>query len=249
MSSSSLIRKELRKKADKSKAKFLQTFFKTGKGQYAEGDVFLGIVMPEIRKIAKKHKSISLKELSGLLASRFHEERMCALLILVEKYSLSKEKESLVRYYLQNKKSINNWDLIDVTSHKILGDWLKNRKDRSILFKLANSKSLWDRRISIMATFAFIRSKEYGTTLKLAEFLLDEEEDLIHKAVGWMLREIGKRDKKKEDAFLKKHAAKMHRTMLRYAIEKFPVKERKKYLDMRQISKKEVISCIQKAQK
>ena len=233
MSSSAAIKKELRKKRDRSRAKFLQTFFKTGKGQYAEGDIFLGITVPEIRKKAKKHRSVPVKELSDLLSSRFHEERMCALLILVEKYSASEEKEPVVRFYLKNRKSINNWDLVDVTAHKILGDWLKNRKDRSVLFRLARSKSLWDRRISVMASFAFIRNKDYETTLKLAESLLGDEDDLIHKAVGWMLREIGKRDKKTEEAFLKKHAGKMPRTMLRYAVERFSAKERKKYLGIR----------------
>ena len=230
-SSVSLIRKELREKSDLTKASFLQSFFKTGKGQYGEGDVFLGVVVPEIRKIAKRHKELSLDELSVLLASKFHEERMCALLILLERYHHSPEKESVVSYYLKNKRGINNWDLVDVSAHKILGDWLKDKEDRNVLFRMSSSSSLWDRRISIMASYAFIKNKDYEDTLKLASILINDEEDLIHKAAGWMLREIGKRDKRKEEIFLKKHAAEMPRTMLRYAIEKFPQKERKKYMD------------------
>ena len=210
------------------KAKLLARYFKTGKGEYGEGDIFLGLTVPESRKIAKQFSSISLNELKYHLQSKFHEERLIALLILVDKYQKTKSKE-IVDFYLSNTKSINNWDLVDLTSHKILGNYLLD-KDKSILFKLTNSENIWERRIAIISTFAFISQNNFKDSLKIAEILINDKHDLIHKAVGWMLREIGKRNQPVLENFLKQKYKKMPRTMLRYAIEKFPEAIRKKYL-------------------
>ncbi|MEM2131084.1 MAG: DNA alkylation repair protein, partial [Candidatus Woesearchaeota archaeon] len=196
-------------------------------------DLFLGLNVPEQRKIAKKYKELSINDLQELLNSKFHEHRLIALLILIEKYNKLKkdiEKKQIIDFYLKNTKNINNWDLVDLSCHKILGDYLLD-KDRTILYKLAKSSDLWEKRISIISTFAFINNKEYETTFKIAEILLNDRHDLIHKAVGWMLREIGKRISiEKEEEFLKKYYKKMPRTMLRYAIERFDEKKRKYYL-------------------
>lgn len=221
------LKKELKSKADLKRAKISQRFFKTGKGEYAEGDIFLGVIVPEIREIAKKYKDIKLADIESLLHSKIHEERLTALLILVDKYKTT--PEVVYNLYLENTKYVNNWDLVDLSADKIAGEYLFD-KPRTILDELAKSKNLWERRIAIMATFNFIKKNEFSETLKLAEILLRDQDDLVHKAVGWMLREIGKRDLKTEEDFLKKHAAKMPRTMLRYAIEKFPVGKRKQYL-------------------
>ena len=225
---------ELKKAGSKKDAEILQWFFKTGKGEYGEGDKFLGIRVPKIREIAKKYKKLTPEEINKALKSKYHEERLCALLILVEKYSKAGEgeKEEIVKFYLANTKYINNWDLVDLTAPKILGKHLLNR-NRKILTKLSRSENLWERRISILSTFEFIRNKDFSDTLKISKKLLKDEQDLIHKAVGWMLREIGKRDLKTEEEFLKKHYNKMPRTMLRYAIEKFPEKKRLAYLEGR----------------
>jgi len=225
---------ELKKAGSKKDAEILQWFFKTGKGEYGEGDKSLGIRVPKIREIAKKYKKLTPKEINKALKSKYHEERLCALLILVEKYSKAGEgeKEEIVKFYLANTKYINNWDLVDLTAPKILGKHLLNR-NRKILTKLSRSENLWERRISILSTFEFIRNKDFSDTLKISKKLLKDEQDLIHKAVGWMLREIGKRDLKTEEEFLKKHYNKMPRTMLRYAIEKFPEKKRLAYLEGR----------------
>jgi len=225
---------ELKKAGSKKDAEILQWFFKTGKGEYGEGDKFFGIRVPKIREIAKKYKKLTPEEINKALKSKYHEERLCALLILVEKYSKAGEgeKEEIVKFYLANTKYINNWDLVDLTAPKILGKHLLNR-NRKILTKLSRSENLWERRISILSTFEFIRNKDFSDTLKISKKLLKDEQDLIHKAVGWMLREIGKRDLKTEEEFLKKHYNKMPRTMLRYAIEKFPEKKRLAYLEGR----------------
>lgn len=226
-----LLRKELATKADSKKAKLLSGYFKTGPGEYGEGDIFLGITVPESRKIAINFKDIPLNEVGELLKSKIHEERLIALLLLVHNYESDETKrEEIYNFYLKNTKYINNWDLVDLSCHHIIGGYLLNR-DRSILFKLAKSNNLWERRISVISTFNFIRERDFKDSLKLAELLLYDKHDLMHKAVGWMLREIGKKDEKALVLFLKKHYKKMPRTMLRYSIEKFPEKTRKAYLN------------------
>jgi len=232
MKTSSLknLRAELLKNADFNKAAFLKRFFKTGKGQYGEGDVFLGITVPKQRKIAKKYLDLSLQDLSSLIKSKVHEERLTALFVAVYKYKKFQIKKEIYQWYIKNAKQVNNWDLVDSSAPYIVGDFLKD-KDRSILFKLAKSKNLWEKRIAILSTFAFINQGEFKDTFKIAEILLSDTHDLIHKAVGWMLREVGKRvSQKTEEVFLQKHYRKMPRTMLRYAIERFPEKLRQKYL-------------------
>ena len=225
------IKKELQKYASKERANILQRFFKTGHGEYGEGDVFLGIKVPEIRIISKQYKDLPISQIKILLKSKFHEERLLALLILVIQYKKENDrsKKNICELYLKNTKYINNWDLIDLTAHHIVGDFLDN-KLKTPLFKLANSKSLWERRISILSSFYYIKNNHFNTSLEISAILLNDKEDLIHKAVGWMLREIGKRNQKIEEAFLKKHYKIMPRTMLRYAIEKFPERKRKSYL-------------------
>ena len=225
------LRKELKQEANNEQAIILQRFFKTGKGEYGEGDKFYGIKVPVQRKIAKKHRDISLKEIQGLLNSPVHEERLVSLFILVDQYTKGddKTKEKLFRFYLKNTKKINNWDLVDLSAPKIVGAHLLNR-DKGILFKLAVSSNLWEKRISILSTYTFIRNQNFDTTFRIAEILLNDDHDLIHKGVGWMLRETGNQNLKEEEIFLKKHYKHMPRTMLRYAIEKFPEKRRKAYL-------------------
>lgn len=235
------ILREIKKCENKEKAKILLRFFKTGKGEYGEGDIFLGIIVPEQRAIARKFKDISFSEVQKLLNSNIHEHRMIALLILIEKYKRADEleKEKIFKLYLKNTKNINNWDLVDLSCPQIVGDFLLS-KDRSILYSFAKSKNLWERRIAIISTFAFIRDNQFADTFKIAEMLLDDEHDLLHKAVGWMLRETGKRDEKKEKEFIDKHCADMPRTMLRYSIERLSEKDRKKYLDMPSRKKKKL---------
>ena len=224
------LKSDLRTASNKEKAKLLQGFFKTGKGEYGEGDIFIGIIVPETRKVAVRYKDLPLKDVEELLKSKIHEERLCALLLLVHNYENNKEKrEEIYYFYLKNTKYINNWDLVDLSCHHIIGDYLLNR-NKAVLYKLARSKNLWEKRISVISTFEFIRNHKFDDSLKIALILVGDKHDLIHKAVGWMLREIGKRDKKVEEHFLKKYYKLMPRTMLRYAIEKFPEKERKKYL-------------------
>ena len=222
---------ELNKLKNPSKAKILAGFFKTGKGEYGEGDIFWGITVPEQRKVAKKFIDLNFSDIQRLLNSKIHEQRLVALLLLVEKYKKGndKEKKEIVKLYLKNTKNINNWDLVDLSSHYILGDYLLN-KNRGTLYKLAKSKNLWEKRIAIISTFAFIRVEDFGDSLKIAEILLKDKHDLIHKAVGWMLREVGKKDPQVEEKFLIRYYKDMPRTMLRYAIEKFPEKKRQFYL-------------------
>lgn len=225
------LRKEIKTVSIPDKAKFLQRFFKTGKGEYAEGDIFLGIVVPVQRQIAKKYKTISFHNLQKLITSKYHEERLIALLILVERFKKADEteKDEIVKFYLDNRKGINNWDLVDLSAPKILGEYLLN-EDRKILYKFAKSNDLWEKRIAVLSTYSFIKKNDFEDALKIYEILVDDTHDLIHKAVGWMLRELGKIDLNAEEEFLKKHYKTMPRTMLRYAIEKFPEKKRKAYL-------------------
>ncbi|MEI6863475.1 MAG: DNA alkylation repair protein [Candidatus Omnitrophota bacterium] len=229
-----LLRKELQKHSDRNKAKILQGFFKTGPGEYAEGDIFIGINVPILRILAKKYQCLPFNETLRLLKSHIHEERLLSLFILILKYRKAgpREKEKIYKTYLRNSKYINNWDLVDVTAKHIVGDYLydKNRKE---LYKLARSGSLWERRIAVLATFHFIERGDYKDTLKIAKILLLDKHDLIHKAVGWMLREVGKRDIRAEERFLGKSYSRMPRTMLRYAIERFPENKRLRYLKRR----------------
>jgi len=226
--------KELNKEARPQKAKDLAWYFKTGPGEYGEGDAFLGITVPIQRKIAKKYTNLSLSDIQRLLDSKYHEHRLTALLILVDKYENAREdiKKKIVDFYLLAAKRgrINNWDLVDLSAPKIVGNYLLDREVK-ILYNLAKSENLWERRITVLSTFSFIKEKKYNESLKLARVLISDKEDLIHKAVGWMLREIGKRNKKEEINFLNKYYKKMPRVMLRYAIEKLNKKERLKYLE------------------
>jgi 3-methyladenine DNA glycosylase AlkD len=226
------IRKTIRGYQNKKKAKILQSFFKIGPGDYAEGDKFLGIQVPVLRRLAVEFQNSSLKTTVRLLKSFIHEERLLALLILILKYRKADlpDKKKIYDLYLKNTKYINNWDLVDVTAKHVVGAFLMDR-DKAPLYKLAKSDCLWERRIAILSTFHFIEHNSYDDTLKIAEVLLLDSHDLIHKAVGWMLREIGKRDFHAENNFLKKFHKKMPRTMLRYAIERFSENKRKAYLN------------------
>ena len=227
--------KKLSKLKNKEKAKLLSGFFKTGKGQYGEGDIFWGITVPEQRKIAKEFVGIPIAELNPLIESPVHECRLTALLILTYKFEFAtKNKDSKVQrqiynFYIKNTRYINNWDLVDVTAPRIVGAYLFD-KDRSILYKLVHSKNLWEKRIAIISTYYFIKQKDFIDTIKIAETLLPDKHDLIHKAVGWMLREVGKMDEKVLHEFLKKYAKRMPRTALRYSIERLPVEFKKYYM-------------------
>ena len=223
---------DLQKLENPQKAKILSRFFKTGKGEYGEGDIFLGITVPQTRSIAKKYTNLNLKDLEKLLSSKIHEHRLIALLILIENYRKDsiENKNLIFNFYLKNTKFINNWDLVDLSAPKIVGNFLLD-KDKSILYNLAKSSNLWEKRMAIISTFAFIRLYKFKHTLKISEVLMKDNHDLIHKAVGWMLREVGKRNKEVEERFLNQYYKKMPRTMLRYAIEKFENNKRKKYLE------------------
>lgn len=228
-----LIRRELKALADPKKALFLPRFFKAVPGGYGEGDLFLGVTVPLQRKIARNHyRKIGLSDLGHLLRDEFHECRLTALFILVLKYEKAagaEEKQLLADYYLGNIDYVNNWDLVDSTAYKILGPHLEKR-DRSLLYELAGSGYLWRQRVAIISTLHFIRAGDFADTLKLAEILLNHEHDLIHKAVGWMLREVGNREFDAEYKFLERHYKAMPRTALRYAIEKFDPALRKQFL-------------------
>jgi 3-methyladenine DNA glycosylase AlkD len=221
------IRKDLKAAGDLARAKVMQGFFKTGPGQYGEGDSFLGVSVPQSRKIAKKHQAVDLDAVKVLVHSDIHEERLVGLLILVHKYDSG--EEGIVDFYLENLKHVNNWDLVDLSAPCILGAALAD-KDRSLLFKLARSDCLWEKRIAIVATLYFIRRNEFEETIGIAELLLHDRHDLIHKAVGWMLREVGKRDVAVLEKFLSRHHQEMPRTMLRYAIERLPEKKKKFFM-------------------
>lgn len=226
-----IIEKELRSLADDEIAAHSQRFFKTGPGQYGEGDRFLGIRVPVLRKISKKYRQVDLNSATRLLNSPYHEIRLTALLILVELYQRGDDEvqRDIYNLYLNNTSYINNWDLVDLSAPHIVGHYLEHR-DRSVLTTLAGSDDLWERRISIMATFYFIRHDSFAETIRLADILLHDHHDLIHKAVGWMLREVGKRDLDLAVSFLDEHYSRMPRTMLRYAIERFPEPLRHAYL-------------------
>ena len=225
------IENELRKHASSSKAKLLQGFFKTGPGEYGEGDLFLGVMVPDSRIVVNHFKHASLKTIADLLNSKYHEVRLTALLILVDKFRSAglPEQKEIFDFYLNFTSRINNWDLVDLSAKHIVGGYLLNRP-RTQLIKLARSKNIWERRIAILATFAFIPHHQFEDSFKLANFLLHDEHDLIHKAVGWMLREVGKKSKPALVKFLKPRYQKMPRTMFRYAIERFPESERQAYL-------------------
>ncbi len=226
------LKKDLNKLKNKEKAKILAGFFKTGKGEYGEGDIFLGLTSQEIKDVAKKYsKEINFNDLQRLFNSKIHEYRVTTLRILVEKYQKADEqlKKKIFNFYLKNIKQVNNWDLVDLSAPNIIGDYLLD-KDRKILYKLAKSKNLWEKRISIISTYRFIKENNFNDTLKISEILLNDKHDLIHKAVGWMLREIGKKNQVIEEKFLRKYHKVMPRTMLRYAIEKFDENKRKFYL-------------------
>lgn len=227
------VKKELELYINSEKAEYYPGFFKAFKGGYGEGDKFIGVTVPNQRKVAKKfYKEISLKEIESLLQEEIHEYRQTSLFMLTYKYENSKgfeNKMEIVDLYLRNTNYINNWDLVDSTAYKILGDFLLGR-DKDILYELSNSSNLWEQRISIISTLAFIKAGEYKETIKISEKLLNHNHDLIHKAVGWMLREVGKIDYEVEYNFLKKHYKEMPRTMLRYSIEKFDEKVRQNFL-------------------
>uniref|UniRef100_B3EMA1 DNA alkylation repair enzyme n=1 Tax=Chlorobium phaeobacteroides (strain BS1) TaxID=331678 RepID=B3EMA1_CHLPB len=225
------IQLKLRQLADPAIARHSLRFFKTGRGEYGEGDRFLGIRVPVLRKHIREFMDASLEDIQELLTSDFHEERLFALLLLVRKFEKGDEAQQNDVYdlYFRNRSSVNNWDLVDSSAPYIVGAWLEKR-DPSPLYNLARSDSLWDRRIAIVATFHCIRKGSFDDALRISRLLIQDREDLIHKAVGWMLREIGKRDIEAEKAFLRQHLLEMPRTMLRYAIEKFPEHERKRYL-------------------
>ena len=227
------IQARLKVMANPKDAKALQWYFKTGPGDYGEGDVFIGIRVPAIRQLVKEFRAVDERTVLSLLVSPIHEKRMLALLILVKQFEAGtiEDRSRIYRLYLAHTDRINNWDLVDLSAPTIVGGYLHERSHRP-LFRLAKSKSLWERRISILATFAFIRCNEFADSLAIADLLLHDPHDLIHKAVGWMLRDVGKKDQKQLEAFLIPRCRKMPRTMLRYAIEKFPEAKRQQYLRM-----------------
>jgi len=223
--------KEVQTNADLKKAKILQRYFKTGKGEYGEGDKFLGISVPMQRKIAKKYSGLNLESLQKLISSKVHEHRLIALLILVEKFKKGDEdkKAEIFNFYVSNINRVNNWDLVDLSAPNIIGEFLFDKK-RNLIYRFAEDGDLWKKRIAVISTFYFIRKDEFADSLRMAEILLKDKNDLIHKAVGWMLREIGKRDSDILENFLTRYGKKMPRTMLRYAIEKFSEEKRKNFL-------------------
>jgi 3-methyladenine DNA glycosylase AlkD len=221
----------LRQRADQSRVPWLQRFFKTGPGEYAEGDVFIGVTVPDLRRVCRECRGATIPDILVLLGSAVHEERLLALLLLVEMFRRGTEelKREIYRLYLANTKFINNWDLVDSSAPHIVGAWLFARS-RAPLRRLARSSSLWERRIAIIATQFFIRNGDLEETFRIADLLLQDHHDLIHKAVGWMLREAGNRNPTAERSYLETRYPRMPRTMLRYAIEKFPEAERRRYL-------------------
>jgi 3-methyladenine DNA glycosylase AlkD len=226
------IKRDIEQLANPKQAILLQRFFKTGKGEYGEGDVFLGIKVPVQRSVAKKYKELSFASIQQLLNSKIHEHRLIALLIMMQEFDRAEEdeKKQIFELYLKNTNNINNWDLIDLSAPNIVGNYLLD-KDRNILHKLAKSNSIWEKRISMLATFEFIANKETKDALAIAEILVNDKHDLIQKAVGWMLREVGKRvSQAEEEKFLRKHYKTMPRTMLRYAIERFDNKKKEFYM-------------------
>lgn len=229
---------ELKKLSDPERARHSQQYFKTGKGEYGEGDCFIGLTVPQVRKLARQFKNLDFTETEKLLQSKIHEARLLALIIMVEQFKRARKQndeflcKSIFEFYIQHFKYINNWDLVDTSCPDIVGGYLLQRPkaDRKMLTQWATSNDLWQRRIAIIATSAFINQQQFEDTLKLAKQLIKDEHDLIHKAMGWMLREVGKQDRPVLDNFLDKHYQQMPRTMLRYAIEKFSYEERMFYL-------------------
>ena len=227
------IQKQLKKLSNHKKAIIYAKFFKAGKGQYGYGDFFYGIEMPKLHILAKKFTELRLENVQILLHDKYHECRMLGLLILTEKYKIPdiKNKKEIFRLYIKNYNNINNWDLVDVTAPKIVGQYLLDKiPQRKILYKFASSKNLWKKRIAIISTLTFIRNCETEDTLKICKILLNDNHDLIHKAAGWMLREVGKKNINAEEEFLNKYYKKMPRTMLRYAIEKFSSNKKTFYM-------------------
>jgi 3-methyladenine DNA glycosylase AlkD len=225
------LRNELGGLADSDRKKVLQSFFKTGPGEYGHGDVFRGITVPRLRDVGRRYGCLSWPDLSSLLKSKFHEERSVALMILVDRFQKSDEfgRNAVFDFYRRHVDRVNNWDLVDASAPAIVGGWLADG-NRALLRAWVRSPSLWKRRIALLATFHFIRRGEFRDTFRLVKALLNDSEDLIHKAAGWMLREVGKRDKPALETFLARHAGRMPRTMLRYAVERFPERERQAWL-------------------
>ncbi len=225
------IENELHESGDKRIADHLQRFFKTGKGEYGYGDIFIGIRVPVLRKIAKKYQDISIEEILTLLKSAYHEQRVLAIIMLTNAFEKGddKTKKRIFTGYLENTEYINNWDIVDISASHIAGAFLFD-KEKKTLYDFATSEDMWERRISVIATHYFIKRNEFGDTLMISEILLNDKCDLIHKAVGWMLREVGKRNINAEEDFLKRHYRNMPRVMLRYAIERFEKEKREKYL-------------------
>ena len=225
------LQNDLKRLKNPAKAQIFKRFFKTGKGEYGEGDEFLGLTVPQVHQLVKKYRDLPLADIQKLLDSKIHEFRLTGLLIMVAKTVKAEENEKMkiINLYLANVRYVNNWDLVDLSAPKILGSFLLD-KDRALLYKLADSESLWERRIAIVSTFAFLRNGELKDTIALAEKLLNDKHDLIHKAVGWALREVGKKDQVVLEKFLNIHYRQMPRTMLRYAIEKMDERKRKYYL-------------------
>lgn len=226
------LRREIRAKGNEAIAEHSRRFFKTGKGEYGEGDRFLGIRVPVVRRFVRAHRDLPVDRILSFVRSAYHEERLFGIFSLVDRYKRGGEEQRARIYeiYLDHLEYVNNWDLIDGSAHWIVGPHLQDRS-RKFLYDLTKSKNLWRRRIAIMSTYHYIRQRDFEDTLKIARILRDDPQDLIHKAVGWMLREVGNRDRKAEEAFLQKHYKKMPRTMLRYAIEKLPERRRKAYLN------------------
>lgn len=225
------IHEQLKEVSDPKRAAISRRFFKTGPGEYGEGDQFIGIRVPVLRKLARVYKDLPIDSAQDLLRSPVHEERLLALFILIRHYKSGSDetRKRIYRLYLDSTPYVNNWDLVDASAEHIVGDFLFARS-KAVLYRLARSGDLWERRIAILSTFCYIKQNAYDDAPKISEMLLTDRADLIHKAVGWMLREIGKRDLAMEEGFLQRHYQKMPRTMLRYAIEKFPEPRRRKYL-------------------
>lgn len=241
------VRKRLRELGDPDDAAFLQRFFRTGPGEYGAGDKFHGIRVPVTRQVAREFRNLSLDDTIALLHDPYHEARLLAVILLGDAYKrgTSETRDTIFRLYVDNAAHVNNWDLVDSSAPHIVGEHLATRP-RTLLDKLSKSKSLWERRIAIIATQSFIRKGQFDDTLRLAKILLRDEHDLIHKAVGWMLREVGKRDRAPLVAFLERHAHEMPRTMLRYAIEQMTPAERKRFMDARPRAAKRVSSSARR---
>lgn len=224
-------KEELLKLKNEEQASHLMRFFKTQKGEYGEGDIFLGVRVPQTRKIVKQYyKKTSFFELQNMLNSKYHEIRLCALLMMVEIFQRTDNKEKILKLYIKNVKNINNWDLVDLTAHKIIGEYYLITKDDSIIKNLANSNHLWSERIAIVSQWSILKSGEFNLLIELCEKFLNHKHDLIHKSIGWMLREAGKKDINVLIQFLDKYSKVMPRTALRYSIEKLPIEQRQYYM-------------------